>query len=166
MAATTARWAATYDVRPALASVSAPALVIHRRDDPVVPAAQGRYLADRLPDATYVELPGDDHIFILGDQRPMIDAIVDFLDGHFPNAHLRARLRSAIRHDAFAGWESLTPSEREIAGLVAAGMTNAEIATRLRISRHTVDGRLRRVFAKLSVNSRAELAAEYSRVSG
>ena len=61
---------------------------------------------------------------------------------------------------------ALTPSEREVAALVAAGMTNSQVATRLRMSPHTVDGRLRRVFAKLGVNTRVELTAEYTRVTG
>jgi DNA-binding CsgD family transcriptional regulator len=49
--------------------------------------------------------------------------------------------------------------------LVAAGMTNSEVAQRLRMSRHTVDGRLRRIFAKLDITSRVELTAEHARVA-
>ena len=52
-----------------------------------------------------------------------------------------------------------------MARLAAAGMTNAEIANRLRLSPHTVDGRLRRVFAKLAINNRVELTVEYARVT-
>jgi DNA-binding CsgD family transcriptional regulator len=44
-------------------------------------------------------------------------------------------------------WDSLTPSEQEVARLIASGMTNSQVAARLRMSPHTVDGRLRRVFA-------------------
>ena len=58
----------------------------------------------------------------------------------------------------------LTPPEREIATLAASGMTTKAIADTLRMSRHTVDGRLRRVFAKLDVTTRVELAGEYARV--
>ena len=75
--------------------------------------------------------------------------------------------RRADRKDAAGtGWDSLTPSEQEVAWLIAAGMTNSQVATRLGMSPHTVDGRLRRVFAKLGVNTRVELTAEYARVTG
>jgi len=46
------------DMRPILASVRAPALVLHRRDNRVVRAGHGRYLAEHLPEARYVELRG------------------------------------------------------------------------------------------------------------
>jgi DNA-binding CsgD family transcriptional regulator len=42
------------------------------------------------------------------------------------------------------GWDSLTPSEQEVAQLIASGMTNSQVATWLGMSPHTVDGRLRR----------------------
>jgi ATP/maltotriose-dependent transcriptional regulator MalT len=63
-----------------------------------------------------------------------------------------------------ANWErsdprSLTTREREIAGLAAAGMTSPEIARKLVLSRRTVESHLHRVFAKLNVSRRAELAA-------
>ena len=57
------------------------------------------------------------------------------------------------------GWEALTDTERAIAGLVAKGMTNREIATRLFMSHHTVDSHLRSVFRKLDIGSRSALAA-------
>jgi DNA-binding CsgD family transcriptional regulator len=53
----------------------------------------------------------------------------------------------------------LTPAEWPVAQRVAQGMTNREIATDLRLSRHTVDTHLRHIFAKLNVNSRAAVAA-------
>jgi DNA-binding CsgD family transcriptional regulator len=80
---------------------------------------------------------------------------------------MRAALRRADRKNAAGtGWDALTPAEREVAALIATGMTNGQAATRLRISPHTVDGRLRRVFAKLGVNTRVELTAECARVTG
>lgn len=54
---------------------------------------------------------------------------------------------------------SLTPRERQIVELVALGHPNKTIAAKLRISRWTVGTHLRRAFAKLRVNSRAELVA-------
>jgi pimeloyl-ACP methyl ester carboxylesterase/DNA-binding CsgD family transcriptional regulator len=165
--ATLCRWVASVDVRPLLAGVHVPTLVIHRRDDQYVPVADGRFLAQRIPGAEFVELPGAEHTIFLGDQRAAVEAIVDFLDRSVTGGAVRAALRLADRHDFGArGWHSLSPAETELAELVAAGMTNAEIAARLHISRHTVDGRLRRVFAKLGINTRVELAAERARLTG
>ena len=161
------RWAARLDARPLLGRVRAPTLVLHRTADRTVPVEHSRYLAAHIPGATLVELPGDAHTIFLGDQRPVIDAMVGFLDREVAGGALRAALRRADRRNASArGWRSLTPAEREIADLVAAGLTNGEIAARLHISRHTVDGRLRRVFAKLEVNTRVEVTAERARISG
>jgi pimeloyl-ACP methyl ester carboxylesterase/DNA-binding CsgD family transcriptional regulator len=166
MAAASMRWAAKYDVRPLLGTLVAPTLVVHRAGDTGIPVGHGRYLGAHIPDATYVELPGEDHMFFLGDQETMVDTIITFLDEQVAGGALGAALRRAERKNAYGyGWESLTPSEREVALLVAQGMTNSEVADRLRMSRYTVDGRLRRVFVKLDVATRVELAAEYSRVA-
>ena len=59
-----------------------------------------------------------------------------------------------------AGWDSLTPTERRVVGLAAAGLTNPEIAERMFIARGTVKVHLGHVFAKLGVATRAELAAQ------
>ena len=59
-----------------------------------------------------------------------------------------------------AGWESLTPTELRVVGLVAAGLTNPQIAERMFIARGTVKVHLSHVFAKLGVATRAELAAQ------
>ena len=50
------------DVREVLPVISAPTLVIHQRADPWVPVENGRYLAQHIPGAAYVELDGDEHI--------------------------------------------------------------------------------------------------------
>jgi DNA-binding CsgD family transcriptional regulator/tetratricopeptide (TPR) repeat protein len=61
------------------------------------------------------------------------------------------------------GWGSLTESERAVSLLVAEGLTNREVARHLYISPHTVNTHLRHVFQKLSVSTRAELAAKVAR---
>jgi DNA-binding CsgD family transcriptional regulator len=55
------------------------------------------------------------------------------------------------------GWAAMTDSELPVARLVAQGLTNREVAEQLFVSPHTVSSHLRRVFAKLDINSRVEL---------
>jgi DNA-binding CsgD family transcriptional regulator len=57
-----------------------------------------------------------------------------------------------------SGWESLTQTEHSVAGLVATGLTNQEVADQMFISTHTVAFHLRQVFRKLNIRSRVELA--------
>jgi DNA-binding CsgD family transcriptional regulator len=56
------------------------------------------------------------------------------------------------------GWESLTETERVVAGLVAEGLSNQQVAARMFLSRHTVDFHLRHIFRKLGIDSRVVLA--------
>ncbi len=58
---------------------------------------------------------------------------------------------------AKTGWDSLTDSELTVANLVAAGVTNRDVATRLHLSPHTVKTHVHNAFAKLGINSRAQL---------
>ena len=115
------RWAATID--PLLAGLRVPALVIHRPGDRSVRVAEGRYLAGHIPDAEYAELPGEDHTLFVGNQRATIGAVIGFLDRAVAGGALRAALRRSDRKDAAGtGWDSLTPSEQEVARLIAAGL--------------------------------------------
>jgi DNA-binding NarL/FixJ family response regulator len=54
--------------------------------------------------------------------------------------------------------EHLTRREREVAGLAASGVSNKEIAARLYLSARTVENHLQRIYAKLGVTSRNQLA--------
>ena len=70
------------DVRHALGAVRVPTLVVHRTGDPIVPLAQGRYLAEHIADARLVELPGDFHAGSKpSDDDDVIDAISEFITG-------------------------------------------------------------------------------------
>ncbi len=57
-----------------------------------------------------------------------------------------------------AGWRDLTATEQNITRLIGEGLTNRQIATRVFLSPHTVNYHLRRIFTKLGVNSRVQLA--------
>ena len=69
------------DVRPVLPTIRVPTLVLHRRDDTLVPLAAGRDVAHRIPGARFVELPGRDHLPWVGDSDAIIDEIQEFLTG-------------------------------------------------------------------------------------
>jgi pimeloyl-ACP methyl ester carboxylesterase len=69
------------DVRSALPLIQAPTVVIHRRGDRVVSVEAGRWLADHIAGARFVELPGVDHAPYSGDVETLADEIEEFLTG-------------------------------------------------------------------------------------
>lgn len=80
-AVTLAGMNALIDVRQVLASIRVPTLVLHRRDDARVKFAAGRYLADKIQGARFVELSGRDHPIWTGDIDAVVDQIEEFLTG-------------------------------------------------------------------------------------
>jgi class 3 adenylate cyclase len=68
------------DVRDQLALIRAPTLIIHRRDS-FLPPGNGRYLAEHISGAKYVELPGPDLMYWVGETGPMLDEIEEFVTG-------------------------------------------------------------------------------------
>jgi len=79
-----ARMNAGIDVRSVLASVRVPTLVIHRRDDARIKFAGGRYLAEKIAGARFVELSGRDHPIWTGEIDTVVDEIEEFLTGTRP----------------------------------------------------------------------------------
>ena len=76
------------DVRDVLPSVRVPTLVLHRVDDPWIRIGHGRYLAEHIPNAELVELPGDAHYAtILGDTKEIVARIGEFVTGVHREAH-------------------------------------------------------------------------------
>ena len=81
-------------------------------------------------------------------------------------ARVRSSLRAAgtrLRHWTYAdrpafGWDSLTETERRVTDLVAQGLSNRQVASKIFLSTHTVAFHLRHVFWKLGVSSRVQLA--------
>jgi pimeloyl-ACP methyl ester carboxylesterase len=75
-------WAALKraDARPALPLISAPTLVIHRRDE-VIPVEQAHYLAEHIPGARMMELPGGDHLPWIGDSEAIAAEVEEFVTG-------------------------------------------------------------------------------------
>ena len=69
------------DLRSLLPSVSCPTLVLHREKNPYIRLGAGQYLAEHIPNARLVVLPGDDHLFFAGDIDALADEIEEFLTG-------------------------------------------------------------------------------------
>jgi class 3 adenylate cyclase len=74
------------DVTSVLAAIQAPTLVLHRRDDPWIRVAHARYIAETIPDARLVELPGNEDLYFLGDADGLLDEVEEFLTGTPPAA--------------------------------------------------------------------------------
>jgi pimeloyl-ACP methyl ester carboxylesterase/DNA-binding winged helix-turn-helix (wHTH) protein len=72
---------AEIDVRNVLSSIRVPSLVIHRSDDQCLKVEEGRFVAQRIPGAKFVELPGNDHLPFVGDQDAILDEVEEFLTG-------------------------------------------------------------------------------------
>jgi class 3 adenylate cyclase len=71
------------DVRALLPTIRVPTLVVQHSDDPIIGPAQGRYIADHIPGAKYVELPGRNRLpFVEPGWRESFQAIAEFLTGH------------------------------------------------------------------------------------
>ena len=136
------------DVAP---RVTTPTLVAHARGDRAVPVEEGRLLAARIPGARFVLLESANHI-LLSDE-PAWSAFV---------AELRAFLGS---QPAPPEPVALSPRELEVLELVAAGLTNEAIATRLCLSVRTVERHISNVYVKLRVSGKAGRAAAAVRFS-
>ena len=68
------------DVTQVLPLIGVPTLVLHRSDD-LIPVELGRYLAEHVPGARFVELAGNDHMPWLGDSDAVVDEVEQFLTG-------------------------------------------------------------------------------------
>ena len=72
------------DVRAVLPTISVPTLILHRTGDRDVNIEEGRYMAERIPGARFVELPGDEHVIVAGDVDRLVDEIEEFVTGVRP----------------------------------------------------------------------------------
>ena len=134
--------------------VTQPALVLHARQDRAVPYEEGRRLAALLPDARFVTLETENHILQEGEP-----AWETFL------SEVRAFLGDDRRGPVSADLSELSEREREVLELVAAGMSNEQIAERLFLSTRTVERHLSNVYAKLRLSGKSARAAAAARFS-
>jgi len=128
--------------------VRARTLVMHARDDRVVPVQEGRLLAALIPDAHFVLLDSSNHILL--EQEPAWDVF-------------RAEIEAFLGAEASSGLPvaaaDLSARELEVLRLVSQGLTNQSIADRLCLSVRTVERHLTNIYAKLHVSGKAGRAA-------
>lgn len=146
IAAALLRTRGAIDVSGLLAEVRTPTLVI-AREDAITPISEARYLASAIPGAEFVELESKNHILLESEPAwaRFQEVVLEFLG-------VRAK-KPAVQHQAF---ETLSPREREILGLIAEGLANAEIAERLSLSEKTIRNNVSNIFDKLGVWTRAQ----------
>jgi DNA-binding CsgD family transcriptional regulator len=145
------------DVSDAARRVTQPALVVHARKDRVIPYAEGRRLATLLPNAQFVTLDTDNHV--LQEDEPAWEVFI---------SQVRAFLADGGAGDeaaASADISELSERERDVLELVAAGMSNEQIAERLFLSPRTVERHLSNVYAKLRLSGKSARAAAAARFS-
>jgi pimeloyl-ACP methyl ester carboxylesterase/DNA-binding CsgD family transcriptional regulator len=131
------------DILPA---IRVPALVLHRRGSRAVRFELGRQLASQIPGAQLVALEGRSQPIYAEWDDAGVAAIRSFLRGH------------ARGGSEGSTAQTITAREREVAALIATGLTNADIGRRLGVSVRTVDAHLEHLRNKLGVRTRAQIA--------
>jgi pimeloyl-ACP methyl ester carboxylesterase/DNA-binding CsgD family transcriptional regulator len=146
MAARLLETRADINVMPLLGAVRTPTLVLHSRDDDVIPIVEGHILAAGIPDAEFVELESKNHVLL--ETEPAWE--------RFCEEVLEFTGIKGSKYTEDPAFAALSPREREVLTLLAEGFGNAQIATRLAISEKTVRNHVSNLFDKLGVWSRAQ----------
>ena len=147
MARATMEAAFRVDVRPILPMITAPTLVIHAREDPAVPVQGGRYLADHISGARYLEVEGVDHAPFLTEPDRILTEIEEFLTGsHAAPSQSHRALRTVLFTDIVASTQhaAATGDERWRAVLQRFREITADLTERFggTVVQHTGDGHL------------------------
>jgi pimeloyl-ACP methyl ester carboxylesterase/DNA-binding CsgD family transcriptional regulator len=135
------------DVTALAPRVACPTLVLHSRHDARVPFEEGRLVASLVPGAHFVPLDSRNHLML--ETEPGFERWFGEVQGFLGDA--------APARSQGTGLAGLTDRERELAGLIAQGLDNAQIAVRLGLSEKTVRNHITSIFSKLQVESRAQL---------
>jgi DNA-binding NarL/FixJ family response regulator len=155
IAKATLQAAGEIDVTEAAAHVGAPAIVIHRRDATVIPLDVSRALADALPQGRLEVIDGRSATMFFESTDEVVDLLTDFtLDPSLstPRTERPARPRTDATGE-------LSPREREVLRLIAAGESNGQIAARLGVSINTVERHVSNLYRKIEARGRADATA-------
>jgi class 3 adenylate cyclase len=123
-------WRASFeaDVRHLLPAIRVPTLVLVRAGS--VGSEQGRYVAEHIDGTRYVELPGGDELFFVGDTGPLLDAIEEFVTGRLPAHEIDRVLATVLFTDVVSSTDQLAGmGDRRWSELLAThdGLTRAEL---------------------------------------
>jgi pimeloyl-ACP methyl ester carboxylesterase/DNA-binding CsgD family transcriptional regulator len=145
-------WAARaeLDVTARAPAVDVPTLVMHAREDAVVPFDEGRLIAGLVPGARFVPLEGRNHVLL--ETEPAWPEFLEHVDGFLGGVPVASD----------ENWD-LSAREEEILALVADGLSNEEIADRLVLSVRTVERHLSNSYVKLRISGKAARAAAAAR---
>jgi len=128
--------------------VRARTLVLHARDDRVVPVEEGRLLATLIPDAHFVLLESANHILL--EHEPAWGVFL---------SEIEAFVGTGTRPGPAIAVAGLSARELEVLEFVSQGLTNEAIAGRLCLSVRTVERHLTNIYAKLRISGKAGRAA-------
>jgi class 3 adenylate cyclase/pimeloyl-ACP methyl ester carboxylesterase len=93
------------DVRQALPLIQAPTLVLHAGENPMIPIEHGRFLAEHIDAATFVELPGGD-LGITSGSFMVVDEVAEFLTGERPTVEVERILTTVLFTDIVGSTET------------------------------------------------------------
>jgi pimeloyl-ACP methyl ester carboxylesterase len=105
-AAALIRMNTSIDIRSALPLIQAPTLMLHRTGDRDAKIEEGRWVASQIPNARFVELPGDDHLPWVGDAELVLDLVEEFLTGTPPTRPMDRQLATLLFIDLVASTET------------------------------------------------------------
>jgi pimeloyl-ACP methyl ester carboxylesterase/DNA-binding CsgD family transcriptional regulator len=135
------------DLTALLPAIRARTAVLHREADPATSFRLGREVAALIPGAALIPLPGSSHLYYHGPWGEGLTAMLGFLS------------EPAAQPPRSAAEIPLTSRELEVARLIADGLTNHAIATRLAVAPRTAEAHVENIRRKLAVRSRAQIAA-------
>jgi len=93
------------DLRGVLPAIRVPTLVLHRAGNRFIDVRRGRYLAEHIAGAKFVEVPGDDHLFHLGETEIILNEIEEFLTGARPVPEIDRVLATVLFTDIVGSTE-------------------------------------------------------------
>jgi pimeloyl-ACP methyl ester carboxylesterase len=113
------------DLRAVLPAIRVPTLILHRAGNRYIGVCHGRYLAKHISGARYAEVPGEDHLFHVGETETMLGEVEEFLTGARPVPEIDRVLATVLFTDIVSSteraaalgdraWRALLDSHHEI----------------------------------------------------
>jgi pimeloyl-ACP methyl ester carboxylesterase/DNA-binding CsgD family transcriptional regulator len=134
------------DLREIAPKVRCPTLVLHARQDARIPFEEGRLLAGLIPGARFVSLESRNHLLL--ENEPAWQRLAEEIEYFLSTQQAKPSDRLLFNR--------LTAREHDVLELLAQGLDNGTIATKLGTSEKTVRNQVSTIFGKLGVSSRAE----------